>query len=119
MIEYSEYGELTDILARSNHETTYEDLMKKEDKVLTTVNSVVKHYQEKKKEKSQFTQMNIIDILHNFFTEWSLIIADISKLNSGTLKWSVQLFTKSDRPIYIGLMLILIAVVATVITATS
>jgi len=118
MIEYSEYGELTDILARSNHETTYEDLMKKEEKVLDTVNSVVKYYQEKKKERTQFTQMNILDVLYNFFTEWSLMIADVSKLNSGTLKFSYQLFTKNDRPIYIGIMFILIAIIAAVITTS-
>jgi len=119
MIEYSEYSELADILARTDHETTYQDLMEKEEKVLDTVNSVVKYYQEKKRDKTEFVKMNIIDIINLFFTEWSLMIADISKINKGTLKFNTNLLLKNDRLIYIGLMLVMIAVIVSIIAATS
>ena len=46
MLEYSEYKSLMDILDRSNTENSYQDLMKKEEKVLDTVNNVIKHYKD-------------------------------------------------------------------------
>ena len=43
-IVYSEYKDILDIANRINVEDSYQDLMKKEDKVLDTVNNVVKYY---------------------------------------------------------------------------
>ena len=119
MVEYSEYKNLTDIISKSNHETTYQDLMQKEEKVLDTVNSVVKYYQEKKTNRTLFYKLSVIDMLHLFFTEWSLILADISKINSGNLKLSLALFTKNDRMIYIGIMLVFVAIISAITTVFS
>ncbi len=119
MIEYAEYKDLTEILSKTNHENTYQDLMQKEEKVLDTVNAVVKHYQEKKGQKTLFYKLSIIDLMHLFFTEWANILSDISKINSGLIKPSVELIIKNDRMIHLGITLVLVAIIAAVTTTFS
>ena len=46
MLEYSDYKSLVNTLEQSNHDNTYQELINKEDKVLDTVNRVIKNYRD-------------------------------------------------------------------------
>lgn len=104
-IQYAEYKELVDILERSNPEHSYEDLMKKEEKVLDTVNNVVKYYTDFDSMNKEFINQRLSVIIHRFFSTWLDIIKDV--LNKQDLKTT---FTKDDRIFYVGMMLILLSV---------
>lgn len=105
MLEYSEYQDLVDILSRSNVENSYQDLMKKEDKVLDTVNSVVKYYKENKHDQYFFNR-KVIEIVLGFFDEWSKIIQEI--ING---KFTLSSILSINRTIYVGMMIIILALI--------
>lgn len=107
MLDYSEYKALVDILDKSELDETYKELMKKEDKVLDTVNSVVNHYKERKQAKKQFINMSIYEIYNLFFLEWPLFIMDLYKVKK--LDDFIVVVSKGNRLIYIGVMLVLIS----------
>lgn len=107
MLEYSEYKSLVDILDKSELDETYKELMKKEDKVLDTVNAVVNHYKEKQYKKKQFINMSIYEIYNLFFVEWPLIMIDLHKVKK--FEDIIPLILKGYRPIYIGILLVLIS----------
>ena len=103
-IEYAEYKDVVDILNKSDPDQAYQDLVKKEDKVLDTVNNVVKYYTDKSFAKGDFTQQSVLDVVANFFTVWGLILKELSEN-----KDPAKIFTKDDRLIYIGIMVLVVA----------
>ena len=104
-IQYAEYKELVDILERSNPEHSYQDLMKKEEKVLDTVNNIVKYYTDYDTKENEFINQRLSVIIHRFFTTWLEIFRDIQ--NKQNIK---TVFTKDDRMFYVGMMLMLVSV---------
>ncbi len=110
MIEYSEYKSLVDILEKSdNHENTYQEVMKKETNVLDTINNVVNYYKDIDIKEKQFVNMNISYVVYRFFNVWGdifkeLVNTDVNKLNL------LEVFTKDDRLIYIGVLFIMISI---------
>ena len=107
MLDYSEYKALVDILDKGELDETYKELMKKEDKVLDTVNSVVNHYKDKKHEKKQFVHMSIYEIYNLFFLEWPLFLMDLYKVKG--VDDFISVISKGNRLIYIGVLLVLIS----------
>ena len=103
MLEYSEYQDLVDILSRSNVENSYQDIMKKEEKALDTVNNVVKYYKDNQ-EKQYFFNRKVIDIVLGFFEEWAKIIQEMV---NGKFSYSMT----TERTIYVGMMIIIIALI--------
>lgn len=110
MIEYSEYKSLVDILEKSdNHENTYQEVMNKETNVLKTINNVVNYYRDVDIKERQFVNMNISYVVYRFFNIWGDIFKEL--VNTDPKKLSLlDVFTKDDRLIYIGVMLILISI---------
>lgn len=108
-IIYSEYKSLIDILSESStneNANTYQDLMQKESNVLSTVNQVVKNIQDKKIKSNQFVEMNINDIVQKFFLIWPDILLEIYQIKNP--KDILDIITKDDRVIYLGIMMIII-----------
>ena len=104
-IEYAEYKSLVEILGASEtSDTTYEDLMKKEENVLSTVNHVVKHIQDKDIKSKQFIDMSVDTIVQRFFLLWPEMLKDFYA--SKTSSEIIHSLTKDDRIIYWGLLLI-------------
>lgn len=108
-IQYAEFEDLADILSRSNHETTYTDLMQKEKNVLDTVNAVVKHYQQKKSEAETFTSMQLSDMVFNFATDMSAMFRELIATSTQKKVDYAKVFTQGHRLIYIGIVLIFVA----------
>lgn len=110
MIEYSEYKSLVDILAKSeNHENTYQEVMNKETNVLDTVNNVVNYYKDIDIKEKQFVNMNISYVVYRFFNVWGELFKDLVNGDMKNVNL-MDIFTKDDRLIYIGAMLVLISV---------
>lgn len=110
MLEYSEYKTLVDILEKSgNHETTYQDVMKKEDKVLDTLNNVTKYYRDDKTRETQFVNMPVHFVIFRFFNVWLDIYNELINTNFKTIREFTKIFTKEDRLIYIGIFFVLIS----------
>jgi hypothetical protein len=108
-MEYSEYKSLVDILSETDNinSTTYEDLMSKEKNVLSTVNHVIKHINDKNLKAAQFKDMSIEYIFKRFFLIWPEIIHDLS--NAKTTQEYYLYLVKDDRMIYYGISLIIIS----------
>jgi hypothetical protein len=106
-IEYSEYKEVLNILKRDNVENSYEDIMKKENKALDTINTVVKYYRDTDIKDSQVINQDIHTIVKRFFDTWNNILKDITTPNKSFD--FLTIITKEDRLIFIGLTFIVIA----------
>ena len=106
-IEYSEYKEVLDVLKRDDVESSYQDLMKHEKKTLDTVNNVIKYYRDAELEDSQLINQSLHTIFMRFFDVWNNILDDMMKVKKPSDL--VNVFAKSDRIIYIGIALILVA----------
>lgn len=105
MLNYSDYKSFVDTLDQSNHDNTYQELIGKEDKVLDTVNSVVKYYKDKDVKEKQFINLPVAYVVQRFFEVWSDIFYDL--VNH---KHIMDIVTKDDRLIYIGAMMILLSI---------
>lgn len=105
-ISYSEYSSLVDILEKSNDQT-YEELMKKEKNVLSTVNNVVNHINSRDAKSDQFINSSISDTAMNFFLFWPNLFNDLGK--SKTYPEVLDSITKDHRIIYIGMSFIVCA----------
>jgi hypothetical protein len=109
MLEYSEYKDVVDILSRTNHENTYEDLMSKEGKVLDTVNAVVKSYRDRQIKNIEMINRPIAENISRFWLDMNLMIKEIMDIKDFSSLPSV--LTKGDRIIYIGALMIAFAVI--------
>lgn len=111
MLEYSEYKSLVDIIEKSqNHENTYEEVMKKEEKVLDTMNRVIKYYRDVDIKENQFVNIPVSKAVYRFFNVWLDIYNDLMDANTTKGVDIVSVFTKDDRLVYIGVMLVLLSV---------
>lgn len=117
MLEYSEYKDLIDILQVSNHENTYQELMKKEEKTLDTVNNVVRQFRDKKVEETQFVNMPVAFVVNRFFNVWIEIWNEV--LVAKTPKQILAILSKDDRLIYIGVTLIILSIMFFFATVTT
>ena len=108
-IQYAEYKDLVEILSRSNHDTTYSDLIQKEEKVLDTVNAVVKYHQDKKIDRSSFVDMKIVDMIYNFVIEMGAMFREMVAIPSNHPEKIFTVITKGNRFIYLGIILVVFA----------
>jgi hypothetical protein len=116
-IEYGEYKEVLDVVQRENVEDAYQDLMKKENDVLTTVNNVVKYYRDKDISDGEFVNQSISSISERLVGVWFEVITDIASATS--LHDVITTLTKNDHPIYLGITLVVIALFLFLIESSS
>jgi hypothetical protein len=109
-IEYGEYKEILDIVQRTNVEDSYQDLMGKETKVLDTVNKVVKFHRDEDIKSGEFIHQDMTTIFTRFFDVWKEIIDDYTAVR-GTNKSMIEIFTSGDRPIYVGISLMIVGLI--------
>jgi hypothetical protein len=84
--------------------------MKKEEKVLDTVNRVVNFSNEKEVKSHEFTSMSIDQIVHKFYWNMNKIFSDISSKKVSTIQDVGDILLKDDRKIYLGILLVLICI---------
>lgn len=107
MLEYSEYKSLVDILQKSDVSNAYEELMKKEENVLRTVNHVVKHVRDQKIEERQFVHHTLYEIFMMFFTELPIMFREFLDVKS--LDDFMKSVTKGNRMMLIAILFICIS----------
>ena len=107
MLEYSDYKSLVNTLEQSNHDNTYQELINKEDKVLDTVNRVIKNYRDEDVIEKEFINHTISQVVYKFFNIWIEIFNDLLNSNGKDI---FDIFSKDDRLVYIGIMFIFISI---------
>lgn len=110
MLLYSEYQSLVDTLEKSkNHEFTYQELMQKEEKVLDTVNKVIRNYKDEEHKEREFINKRLIQIAYDFFQVWIDMFTEF--VDNKDLARIPSIVTKDDRLIYIGVMFVIVSII--------
>jgi hypothetical protein len=109
MLQYSEYKDVMEILKKSDHEKTYQDLMKKETKVLDTVNAVVKNYKDRTIRNDEFVERALTENISRFWMDMNLMTKELFDITD--LKEIPKILSKGERIIYLGLCLVMLAVI--------
>lgn len=107
-LEYSDYKSLINTLEQSNHDNTYQEMIGKEEKVLDTMNNVIKYYRDADVKEYEFINLSITQAVYRFFNIWIEIFNElIDRKNSEKIQ---TILMKDDRLVYIGIMLIIISI---------
>ena len=93
----------------------YQELMAKEQNVLATVNRVVNQKKRTTVRDEQFVNMPLMAVVLRFGTVMSTLIADMVKARSVGKAWAAV--RREDRGIYVGLLLIVVALFLLVVQA--
>ena len=108
-LEYSEYKDIIDITQKKPAENAYQDLMKKEDKVLDSVTNVVKYYNDNEIKNKQFINMSFYSIANRFATVMIDITNDFYK-SKNIVNDFFLIINKDDRIFYVGILFIIISI---------
>jgi hypothetical protein len=106
-MENRDYKTLLKELYDKDDGSVYQKLMQKEYTVLDTVNRAINQVKEDKNTNEQFINMPVIAIGERFYTSMKTIFNDLQNVKS--YKGIYNIINMEDRIIYIGLLLILIA----------
>lgn len=109
MLEYSDYKDVIEILSRTDNDNTYQDLLKKEDKVLDTINAVVKTYKDRNIVDKQFINRPIAENISRFWMDMNLMAKEL--FNIGDISQIITVLQKGERIIYIGLICMMFALI--------
>lgn len=116
-LEYSEYKDLVNILEASNVDDSYQKLMGKEDKVLDTINRSIKYYRDEKQKEKEFIHLDILEIVMRFINTWIDIIKEFIEIKD--ISDPPKILLSRDRPIYVGIMLIIVSILIYLIEITK
>jgi tetrahydromethanopterin S-methyltransferase subunit A len=106
-----EYSKLLKLLNSKTDDpsTVYEELIKKEDRVLDVVNRVVNYSNEKQVKSEEFMNLSLNHIVARLFTVIKAIMSEIMLVRN--FNQFMDVVTKEDdRKIYVGLIFIILAV---------
>ena len=106
-MEYIEYDKLMDVLNYAPTNGMYEELMKREDNVLQTVNRVVDHSNKRQLESQEVVNMSLMQNLKNFGNTMYKMFDELFKVK--TYEDVMHVFRNSERVIYMGVMVIIIS----------
>lgn len=109
-IQYSEYKSVVELLNKSNQDTVYQDLMKKEDKTLDTINKVIKYYKDNDYKNKEFINISFWEAVMRFGDVWTELYTDLSNTKNYDMS-IIRIIMKDDRPIYVGITIIIIALI--------
>jgi len=109
-IPETEYSKLTNLLQNKtlSKDEIYLELINKEKNALTTINRVVDHEQKKQYDDSLFYNMPLLTILALFINTWRNIFLELMTMHHFDIGMLYEVFSKKDRKIYVGLMLLFI-----------
>lgn len=109
MLEYSDYKDVLEILNRTNHDKSYQDIMNKEIKALDTVNAVVKNYRDKSILNNEFINRSITENISRFWLDMNLMFKELFDI--AEFSQIPKILTKGDRVIYLGFICMALAVI--------
>lgn len=100
-------NQLNQLNQSNQNNDIYNDLMNKEKNVLDTINRVIDYEQTKEKEVKLFYNHSLLDIINTFANTWYNIFIEL--VNEDMYKNPLIVFWNDDRKIYVGMMLVFIA----------
>lgn len=109
MLDYAKYEDVVDILSKSNHDSSYQELMGKEQNVLDTVNAVVKNYRDRHINNKEFINRSIMENISRFWMDMNLMIKEL--LDIVSFNDVPKILSKGERIIYFGCICIFLAVI--------
>ena len=125
----NEYNDLKDLVITPDNNDVYNNLMNKETYVLDTVNNLINNEKKKKETKKQFYNLSLKELtikllktIIDIINEISIILVDPLNKNNNilyTLMKCRKTFTKRDRIIYVGIILIIISILIYFIDITE
>lgn len=107
--EFMDYKDFKNLLESAKPTHLYEELVQKEDRILQTVNRVVDYSNKKELESKEFLNMSVKDAAGGFMSSILSIFEELVKAQ--TYSDVVPVFMKTDRIIYIGILIVLASVV--------
>ena len=105
---YGDYQELSKNLQHENKETIYEEIMAKEQNRIDLINRVVSQKQEAETKAAIFYNNTILDIAIAFADTWRTIFSQLVIDKAPVTQWQSILYD-GERKIYVGMMLVLVA----------
>jgi len=106
-MEYMEYDKLMDVLNYAPTNGMYEELMKREDNVLQTVNRVVDHSNQRQLESHEVVNMSLMQNVKNFGNTMYKMFDELFKAKN--YDDVVHVFRNSERVIYMGVMIVVMS----------
>lgn len=103
-----DYKQLLFLLEKSNPTEIYEKLMQKEERVLDIVNRVVNVSNQQELANKEFMNKSLNEHVSSFFWTLKKLSYDLAKAK--TFKQISNELRKDERPMYIGVFLLLIAI---------
>jgi hypothetical protein len=117
MKPFAEYQKISNMISNKNgsftKEDIYNELMKKEQNVLNTVNRVAEQQTRLGALSDSYLKMDVDTLIQKFFETWSHITHEIilmaTNQRSFSLKSVILLFTEGERMFYVGVMLVMLS----------
>jgi len=92
-----------------NADSIYDELVKKENNILKTINRVI-DFEKDKENKKNFLNLPLSKIYKNIFHNLNKILEELLKTKNLTTKKFKKIILKEKRIIYLGILLIIIAI---------
>lgn len=105
---FMDYNEFKTLLDSSRPTHLYEELIKKEERVLDTINRVVDYSNKKELEAKQFLKMPVEQVSSRFMQTMLDLIQELTKARDSAAV--LQAISKDDRIIFLGIFVIMISV---------
>ena len=112
-----EYSELLQLIERRDDEDRYTELMKKERRVLDTVDRVVNDAQAQKIRKSGLLYMSVPEVLTR--TAETLHDVYLELFTVSNLREAWEVLSRPERRIYLGIVLVLVGLILGFVQMTS
>lgn len=112
----SAYGEYKNLLSDLKNENAtkdiiYEKLMAKEDKILDLIGRVVDQKNKSILQDSIFYNQSLFEIMMNFANAWKNIFNEVVIEKRDIQVEGLEIFYSGDRKIYVGMMILFIAII--------
>lgn len=106
-VQNLEYNKLVTLLKSTNTEDIYEELLKKEDKVLDTVNRVVNYSNAEEVRQTEFENMSMNELTHNMF--WTLQKIGREAWDIKTIQDVYRVMFTGERKFYLGVVVVMVS----------
>lgn len=119
MYPLKEYTDVLNLIDKDSvtRQDVYTELLKKEDKVLDVIARVAN--QDEIKRKGRLMEMSISEAIARFANTWKNIFVESIEAKSKDPRTYGNIITKDDRKVYVGVMLVVIAMFLFFISVTD
>lgn len=103
----NDYDVVKNLLRQQDETEVYQELMRKERRVLDTINRMVDHEKIKQESTDDFLKLNLMQVVEKLYRTMYNVMKEL--MHAKRFQDIATILTKDDRQIYIGLFLLFIA----------